>query len=175
MIRFSVRLSHEIRNDSVRLRALIDSIQNSTAAVIAANLRFDDPSQWQPTERQKREREEMIAVTQDRDWIYPQDITRIPVFSLPLSSIGQTLGLVEDVTPRIAYTLLSTRQISVIIYTQSALPMVTLVDGTQKPGEYSFNWDFNDANDRRALPGSYFVEVIADGTELLLRKRIVVP
>ena len=28
---------------------------------------------------------------------------------------------------------------------------------------------------RRVLPGSYMVEVIADSTELLLRKRVVVP
>ena len=174
VIRFSIRLTEEIRRDSARLRALIDSIQNATSEVIAANLHLD-PSDWHPTAEEKMRREEMIRAAQDHEWIYPQKITHIPVFSVPLSSIGQTFGLVEDVTPRIAYTLPNTRQISVIVYTQSALPVVTLVDGTQKPGEYSFDWDFNDANGRRPLPGNYFVEVIADGVELLLRKRIVVP
>ena len=174
VIRFSVRLTEEIRRDSVRLRALIDSIERSTAAVIAANLRLN-PSEWQPTEADKREREEMLAMAQDRDWIYPKDITRIPLASIPLSSIGQALGLTEDVSPRFSYTLLNTRQITVIIYTQSALPVTTLVNGSQRPGDYKLEWDFTDANGRKALAGSYFVEVIADGKELLLRKRIVVP
>ncbi|MGE3800974.1 MAG: FlgD immunoglobulin-like domain containing protein [Candidatus Kapaibacterium sp.] len=174
MIRFTVKLSDMIRRDSVRLRALIDSIERSTAAVIAANLRLD-PSEWQPTAEDKMRREEMIAAAQDRDWIYPKDITRIPVASIPLSSIGQALGITEDISPRFSYTLLNTRQISVIIYTQSALAVKTLVNGTQKPGEYRLEWDFTDSNGRKALAGSYFVEVIADGKELLLRKRIVVP
>lgn len=174
IVRFTVKLTDMVRRDSVRLRALIDSIEHSTAAVIAANLRLD-PSEWQPTTEDKMRREEMIAAAQDRDWIYPKDITRIPIASIPLSAIGQALGITEDVSPRFSYTLPNTRKVSVIIYTQSALAVKTLVNGTQKPGEYRMEWDFTDSNDRKVLPGSYFVEVIADGKELLLRKRIVVP
>ncbi len=174
MVRFTIRLTDAVRRDSIRLRALIDSMENSRAAIVAANLRLD-PSEWQPTQADKMRREEMIAAAQDQEWIYPQDVTRIPVVSIPLSSLGQALGLTEDVSPRFSYTLLRTRKITVTIYTQSALPVTTLVDGSQKPGEYRLEWDFTDSNGRRTLPGSYFVEVIADESELLLRKRIVVP
>lgn len=175
MIRLTVRIADEVRRDTARLRAVLDSIQGTTQALIAMNLNLD-PSAWQPTEADKRERQEMIERAQDFEFIYPQDITRVPVASIPLSAIGQALGLTEDVSPLITYRLERTRRITVIVYTVlDALEVNRLVDGTQRPGNYRFKWDFNDSNGRRALSGSYIVEVIADGTERLLRKRIVVP
>ena len=174
MIHLTVRIADELRRDTARLRAVLDSIENTQAARLMANLSFD-PSEWQPTAADRAAREEMIAMAQDREWIYPQGITRIPVFSAPVGAIARALGLVEDVTPRISYTLTATRTITVIVYTISALEVARIVDGAQKPGSYSFDWDMADANGRRVLSGSYFVEVIADGTELLLRKRVEVP
>lgn len=175
MIRLTVRIADAIRRDTIRLRALLDSIEGSRQAVIAANLNLD-PSEWKPTERDLAERREMIERAQDFEYIYPQDITRVPVMSIPLSSIGQALGLTENVSPRISYRLEATRRITVIVYTVlDAIEIVRLVDNVQSPGVYSFDWDFNDSSGRRVLPGSYIVEVIADSTEMLLRKRIVVP
>ncbi len=175
VIRFTVRIADEIRRDTARLRAMLDSLERTTQALIAANLDLN-PADWQPTEAEIAERREMIERAQDFEYIYPQDITRIPVASIPLSAIGQALGLVEDTSPLITYRLEQTRKVTVIVYTViGALELVRLVDGTQRPGEYRFKWDFKDANGRRALSGSYIVEVIADGTEKLLRKRIVVP
>lgn len=174
MIRLTIHVSEAIRRDSTRLRAFIDSLENAATAVIARNLAFN-PEEWQPTAADRARREEEIAIAQDRDWIYPKDVTRIPVLSAPVGAIATSLGLVEDVTPRIAYILRATSTVTVKIYTQSALPVVTLVDGVQKPGEYAMDWDFKDSNGRRVLPGSYFAEVIVDGTMLVLQKRIVVP
>ena len=174
MIRLTVRISEEMRRDSIRLRAFIDSIENSTAAVIARNLAFS-PEEWQPTAADIARREEEIAIAQDREYIYPQDVTRAQLFSAPVGAIATSLGLKEDVTPRISYILRSTTEVTIKIYTQGALPVVTLVDDVQRPGEYALDWDFNDANGRRVLPGSYFAEVISGGETLLLRKRIVVP
>lgn len=174
LVRLTVRISDDMRRDSVRLRAFLDSLETATSTLIAQNLSLN-PKEWQPTAADKRRREEDIAIAQDRDWIYPKDVTRIPVISAPVGAIATSLGLVEDVTPRIAYTLRSTSTVTVKIYTQSALPVVTLVDGVQKPGEYKMDWDFQDENERRVLPGSYFVEVIVDGKSLVLQKRIVVP
>ena len=174
MVRLPVRISEEMRKDSIRLRAFIDSVQSSAAAILARNLAFH-PSEWQPTAADIARKEEELAIAQDREYIYPQDITRAQIFSVPTSAIATSLGLQEDVTPRISYILRSTSQVTVKIYTQSALPVVTLVNDTQKPGEYVLEWDFNDANGRRALAGSYFAEVISGEDTLLLRKRIVVP
>ena len=175
MIRLTVRIADEVRRDTARLRAVLDSIEGTTQALIAANLKLD-PNDWKPTEADIAARREMIEKAQDFEYIYPQDITRIPVVSIPLSAIGQALGLTEDTSPVIAYRLEKTRQITVIIYTViDALEIARLVDGPQRPGDYRFKWDFKDSNGRRALSGSYIVEVIADQTERLLRKRIVVP
>ena len=175
VIRLTVRIADEIRRDTIRLRALLDSIEQSRQAVIAANLNLD-PSEWKPTERDLAERREMIERAQDFEYIYPQDVARVPVMSIPLSSIGQALGLTENVSPRISYRLEATRRMTVIVYTVlDAIEIVRLVDQVQPPGVYSFDWDFNDSSGRRVLPGSYIVEVIADSTEMLLRKRIVVP
>lgn len=174
MVRLTVRISEDMRRDSVRLRAFLDSLETATSTVIAQNLALN-PKEWQPTAADRYRREEELAIAQDRDWIYPKDVTRIPVMSAPIGAIATSLGLVEDVTPRIAYTLRSTGTVTVKVYTQSALPVVTLVDGVQKPGEYQMDWDFKDTNGRRVLPGSYFVEVIVDGNAIVLQKRIVVP
>ncbi len=174
VIRLTVRISEEMRKDSTRLRAFIDSVQNSHSAVLARNLAFN-PAEWQPTAAEMARREEELAIAQDRDYIYPKDITRVKVFSAPVGAIATSLGLAEDVTPRISYILRNTTEVTVKIYTQGALPVATLVEGTQRPGEYVLEWDFNDSNGRRALAGSYFAEVIAGGETLLLRKRIVVP
>lgn len=175
VIRLTVRIADEVRRDTARLRAILDSIEGTTQALIAANLNLN-PADWKPTEAEVAERRKMIERAQDFEYIYPQDITRIPVVSIPLSSIGQALGLTEDTSPLITYRLEQTRKITVIVYTViGALELVRLVDGAQRPGDYRFKWDFKDSNGRRALSGSYIVEVIADGKERLLRKRIVVP
>ncbi len=173
-IRATVRIEEEVRNDSTRLRAMIDSVENTPDAIRDKNLAFD-PRDWQPTDADKAQRAADIARSQDFDFIFPKGVTRIPLASIPLSSIGQSLGLVEDVSPKISYTLKRTAKVTVKIYTQSALPFITLVDEVQRPGEYRMVWDFLDTNERRAIPGSYFAEVLVDGNTLLLRKRIVVP
>ena len=174
MIRLAVRVADEVRRDTIRLRALIDSVERAGAAVLAANLRLD-PDEWRPTKSDIENREDMLRRSQDFEYIYPQNITRIPLAKIPLSSSGQALGLEEDVSPRISYKLTATRNVTVIVYTLDALEITRLVNGSQRPGEYRFDWDFLDANGRKVLPGSYIVEVIADETEKLLRKRIVVP
>jgi hypothetical protein len=156
------------------LRALLDSLENSDSAIIASNLNFDS-TEWQPTAADRARRDELMAIAQDRDWIYPRDIVRLGGVSVPLQAIGQALGLSEDVSPRIPYTIKRTRHVKITVYTQSALPVKTIVDTTQSPADYVVEWDFSDRNGRRVLSGSYFAEVIADGEELLLRKRIVVP
>lgn len=174
MIRLTVRISQEMRRDSVRLRAFIDSIENAQDAIVARNLAFS-PEEWRVTSADKARKAEELAIAQDRDYIYPSDVAPIPVFSAPVGAIARSLGLVEDVTPRIAYTIKSTTTIRITIYTQSALPVTTMVDDVQRPGEYVFTWDFTDANGRRVLTGTYFAEVIANDKTLILRKRIEAP
>jgi hypothetical protein len=54
-----------------------------------------------------------------------------------LRDIGVFLGIVEDVSPEIIYTLSITADVEVVIYSVSAIRIATIFAGTQKPGKYT--------------------------------------
>lgn len=174
MMRLSplTRLWYRIKSDSLLLSSYIDSLENTPQAIMKRNLTFN-PSMWMPTAADQARRAEDIARSQDWGNVY-KNIPRAGV-SIPLKSIGQALGLVEDVSPRIRYTLMRTEMVSVRVYDLQSRLVATLVDDVQAPGEYSFDWDFRGSDGQRVTYGDYIVEVIAEGTRLLLRKRVEVP
>jgi hypothetical protein len=174
MMRLSplTRLLVRIRRDSLLLHLYIDSLDNTPQAIMRRNLTFNSKD-WMPTAADRARREEDIARSQDWGNVY-KNIPRAGI-SIPLRSIGQALGLVEDVSPRVRYTLMRTEAVAVRVYDLEANLVATLVDGVQPPGEYSFDWDFNDSSGHRVHYGDYIVEVVAEGTRLLLRKRVEVP
>jgi hypothetical protein len=128
---------------------------------------------WMPTERDRRNRAEDIARAQDRGFLY-RDIPRVPLVSIPMSAIGMALGIDEDVTPKINYTLTSTQPVTIKVYGLDANLVTTMLDVVQSPGVYRLEWDFKDSNGIRVPYGNYVAEVMA-GNRLLLRKRIEVP
>jgi hypothetical protein len=128
---------------------------------------------WMPTARDRQRRADDIARAQDRGFLY-RDIPRVQLFSIPMSSIGVALGIDEDVTPKINYTLMATEPVTVKVYGLDATLVTTLVEGVQSPGVYKLVWDFKDAYGIRVPFGNYVAEVMAGG-RLLLRKRIEVP
>jgi hypothetical protein len=164
-------LHEEIRSDHAVWRAYLDSLENTPQAVMARNLAMT-PEDWKPTAADRNRREEDIKRSQNAGDLFKNHY--VPLVSAPLAAIGRMLGLIEDVTPRIKYTLNGTRPVTVKIYTLTAEPVVTLVEGSQPPGVYSFDWDLLDAAGRRVVYGDYIAEVIVDKV-LVLRKRIEVP
>jgi len=90
-----------------------------------------------------------------------------------LRDIGLFLGLAEDVSPVISYTLAITADVEVVVYSISAKVVATVFSGTQRPGKYTFRWNGRDDNGKRMPSGDYIAEVKI-GAERFVRKRIVI-
>lgn len=93
---------------------------------------------------------------------------------VPLSSIGQLMGLTEDVSPKLKYNLDYTSEIEVVIYSERAVVVATLFKGIQTPGSYSITWNFRDDQGREMPSGDYIGEIRV-GKERYMRKHIVIP
>jgi hypothetical protein len=174
-IRPIVRLREDLRRDTAAFRAFLDSLRNTPEAIRSRNLAML-PQQWMPTQADQAKRAREIRESQDWDFIHPQGITYINVASVPLNDIGTAMGITEDVSAIIKYTLPQPGHVSVMVYDLAAQRVATIVDAPQKIGSYRYEWNMLDAKGVRAKSGDYFVEV-RFGTEktLLARKRIVVP
>lgn len=165
------RLLETIQRDSALLRAFMDSLAATPQAIMRRNLAMNYRD-WMPSEADKARRADEIWRSQGMDKIH-QNIPRVGV-SMSMGAIGRALGLVEDVTPRIKYTLMRTDSVSVRVYDLTAKLVRVIVSGPQSPGEYSFDWDMLDDTGRRVVAGDYIAEVVVN-KRLLLRKRIEVP
>lgn len=172
-IRPIVRLREALLRDTAVWYAFLDSIENTPEAIMQRNLALN-PKDWMPSEADKAKRELDIRNSQDWNNIHPNGITYIPLASVPLSDIGRVLGLTEDVSPRINYTVTVPENVSVKVYNLSAELIATLVNALKKPGTYRMEWDMRDEQGRRASSGDYIAEVII-GNRVAFRKRIVVP
>ncbi len=91
-----------------------------------------------------------------------------------LSTIGQFLGLVEDVSPNLEYKIDYGTEVEVVIYSMKAYVIATIFKGQQSPGSYKFTWNARDDNGRRVVSGDYIGE-IRIGKEKYVRKRIYIP
>lgn len=169
------RLVQRIREDSLALAHYLDSLDNTPMAIMQRNLTFSSRD-WAPSAAEQAKREELVRRLTGADKVL-LNIPRVGI-SIPLKSIGQALGLVEDVSPRIKYTLLRTERVAVKVYDIKAQLVAVVAEGVQAPGDYKFNWNMQDSTGLRVPYGDYFAEVVAevkDERRLLLRKRIEVP
>lgn len=91
---------------------------------------------------------------------------------LDFETIGRFLGLVEDVSPTIKYTLSVTAEVEIVIYSVQAIAVATIFKGVQSPGNYTITWNTKDDNGRQQPPGDYIAE-IRIGQDKYVRKRIV--
>lgn len=169
------RLVQRIRDDSLALAHYLDSLDNTPMAIMQRNLTFSSRD-WAPSAAEQAKREELVRRLTGADKVL-LNIPRVGI-SIPLKSIGQALGLTEDVSPRIKYTLLRTERVAVKVYNIKAQLVAVVAEGVQSPGDYKFDWDMLDSAGVRVPYGDYFAEVVAevkDERRLLLRKRIEVP
>lgn len=93
---------------------------------------------------------------------------------IPFSTIGSFLGLTEDVSPKINYSLDYQSNVEVVVYSVQAVVIASLFKGVQPVGKYTFNWNGRDDNGRPMPKGDYVAEVRV-GNEKYIRKRIYIP
>jgi len=165
-------LRDAVKRDSVLISQFLDSLRSTPEERMKRALTFN-AADWQPTEADRARRAEEIWKSQGFDKIF-SNIPRVQLMSMSLGAIAMALGLTEDVSPRIRYSLLSTDSVSVIVYNTQADTVRVIVNTIQRPGVYDFNWDMIASNGHRATMGHYVAEVIV-GRRLVLRKRIEVP
>jgi hypothetical protein len=91
-----------------------------------------------------------------------------------LNDIGVFLGLIEDTSPEIFYTLDSPNDVEIVVYSIQAKVIATLFNGKQIPGKYKLTWNYRDDNGRKMISGDYIAEVRI-GNVKFIRKRIVIP
>ncbi|MGE5481059.1 MAG: hypothetical protein ACM3U1_11620 [Chloroflexota bacterium] len=94
--------------------------------------------------------------------------------SFSLHSIGSLLGIVEDVSPVIKYSLDYKTEVEVVIYSVRAQIVATLFKGEQSPGTYTLTWNLRDSLGR-AMPSDDYVAEVRIGKERVVRKRITIP
>jgi hypothetical protein len=167
------RLHQELESDSALWRIYLESLARSDSARMVRNLSFT-MADITPTAEMRRDRAEMIRRGQDWDFIHGKNTAYLPLFSVSTGSIFRALGLTEDVTPRIRYTVNNTTRVTVIVYNLQAERVATLVDAPQPPGVYSFDWNMLNESGQRVVYGDYVAEVRIGGL-LVLRKHIEVP
>jgi hypothetical protein len=167
----TARLREELRLDSLELVWLLDSLADTPQARMRRNLAMG-PDDWRPTRADRAAREAELRRAMDMDFVFPNSY--IQLFGISTGAVFRALGLVEDVTPKIKYTLERTEAVTVKIYNLEAELVATLVNGPQRPGVYDFEWDFLDAEGARVPYGNYVAEVIVGG-RLVMRKRIEAP
>lgn len=92
---------------------------------------------------------------------------------MSLSSIGQLLGIVEDVSPVIKYDLSYKADVQVVIYSIAATVVASIFNGEQLPGSYRYTWNGRDDKGRKLAQGDYIGEVRI-GKSKYIRKRIYI-
>lgn len=167
-----LRLVDVVKRDSVLISGWLDSLRNTPEARMKRALTLA-PSDWMPTAADRARHADELWRAQGFDKIF-QNIPRVNLVSVPMGAIWRALGIIEDVTPRIKYTLLRTDSVSVRVYNLQAELVAVVVDGSQRPGVYDFNWNMLGSDGKRVSYGDYIAEVVV-GQRLLLRKRIEVP
>jgi hypothetical protein len=91
--------------------------------------------------------------------------------SIPLSLIGSLLGLTEDLSPTIRYTVPQPSEVDITIYSIQAIGIARILKAEQGAGGYSVTWNLLNDNGLRVPPGDYVAEVRI-GISDFVRKRI---
>jgi hypothetical protein len=80
-------------------------------------------------------------------------------FQVTPQEVGKLLGLIEDRTATIKYTLDHTTEVEIVIYSINAKVVATIFKGVQTPGSYQRTWNGRDDNGKQLPPGDYIGEV----------------
>ncbi len=90
---------------------------------------------------------------------------------VPFSTIGSILGLVEDLSPLLEYELDVETEVKVVIYSEKAILIATIVNTVQPPGYYRYYWNGRDDRGKLQPRGDYIGEIQIGRTKFI-RKRI---
>ena len=90
---------------------------------------------------------------------------------IPMSAIGAMLGLTEDISPTMRFTVEQQVPVEVVVYSTQAMVIATVFRGVKMPGAYTYTWNGRDEAGKPMPPGDYIGEVRI-GNQRLLRKRI---
>ena len=91
-----------------------------------------------------------------------------------MGDIARLFGLAEDVSPNIAYVVDETSDVTIVVYSASAILIRTLFRGVQSPGAYNLDWDGRNDAGKMIGNGDYVAEVQLGKTRIM-RKHIVWP
>jgi FlgD Ig-like domain len=92
-------------------------------------------------------------------------------FSIPLSLIGSLLGIGEDITATIRYTVEQPAEVEITIYSIQAIAIARVLKTTQSAGGYAITWNGKNDGGFPVATGDYIAEVRI-GTAAYVRKRI---
>jgi hypothetical protein len=165
-----IRFSNDLKETQTKWRLNIALQQGIPldAALRDLERRYPDLYQPNPVEvmhyQESRWRSQYVPFTRTID---------IGGMQIPLESIGKIMGLVEDLSPILKYTLDYNTKVQVVIYNMQGIVIAILADERQPAGNYVYNW--NGKNDEGILqpPGDYIGEVRI-GIDKYVRKRIEV-
>lgn len=91
--------------------------------------------------------------------------------SIPLSLIGSLLGLTEDVSPTIRYTVEQPAEVEITIYSVQAIAIARILKAPQNAGGYAVTWNIRNDAGLQVPIGDYIAEVRI-GLQGIVRKRI---
>lgn len=80
-------------------------------------------------------------------------------FVMDLVDIGKLLGIVEDTSPTIKYTIVYASDVQIVIYSVNAKVVATIFSGMQTPGNYKRTWNGRDDYGKMLPKGDYIGEV----------------
>ena len=139
-------------------------------AIALRNL--DLPAEYyQPRGEELVQRQELIQ----RSQAIPTGRPSLPGgVKIGLNDIGVFLGISEDVSPVITYTVDYSMPIKVVVYSTAAKEIAVVFQGSQNPGKYQLTWNGRDDKGRPMPSGDYVAEVRL-GNDRFVRKRITIP
>ena len=145
--------------------------QENPFAIALRNL--DLPAEYyQPRSEDIVQRDEMIARSQSIPTGRPAGMPG--GVRIGLNDIGVFLGISEDVSPVIKYSVEYSMLVKVVVYSTAAREVAMMFQGQQVPGTYQLTWNGRDDKGRPMPSGDYVAEVRL-GNDRFIRKRITIP
>jgi hypothetical protein len=171
------RFQFEVRRFSAMWMAAQDMQRSSPREIALSHLEFSQ-KELTPTARERESYNYGIAQSFTIPGVYNpyKRYGGLPGIggdgvSIPLSLIGSLLGLTEDVSPTIKYTVEQPAEVEIVIYSVQAIAITRILKAPQGAGGYSVTWDLRTDMGFRVPTGDYIAEVRI-GTQGFVRKRI---
>ncbi len=166
----STRFALELLASS-KENAFVESMSNTEWSVAMKNLAMIPESAYKPLAVDVANYEAGIM----RSFYVPGVplSNKMGTMQIPLSTVGRLLGLSEDVTPVINYSVTSPSDVEILVYSMQAIVLQTMFKGYQSPGSYTLTWNQRDANGKLMPRGDYVIEARI-GNKILRQKRVVI-